>query len=48
MIDKKIEEYYDTLFSVILGVVVVTIIYSFYDCPKTIIVENIENNNTND
>lgn len=37
MIDKKLEPYYDILFSLFLGIIIILFLYSFYDSPRTLI-----------
>jgi hypothetical protein len=40
MIDKRFEQYYDIIFSVFIGIVLVLVLNNFYDCPRTIIVDD--------
>lgn len=37
MIDKKLEPYYDILFNLFLGIVIILLIYNFYESPRTLI-----------
>lgn len=37
MIDQYIKPYYDKMFSVFIGVVLVLIIHNLYDSPRTVI-----------
>lgn len=42
MIDKNLEPYYDILFSVFMGIVIILILNSLYDAPRTVTLENSE------
>jgi polyribonucleotide nucleotidyltransferase len=37
MIDQNIKPYYDKMFSVFIGIVLVLIIHNLYDSPRTVI-----------
>lgn len=39
MIDKNLEPYYDIIFSIFLGVVLILSLYAIYDCPRIVIIE---------
>lgn len=36
MIDKRLEPYYDIIFSIFIGIILIIVLYSFYECPRTI------------
>lgn len=38
MIDKKLEPYYDILFSIFLGVVIILLLHNIYDSPRSVVV----------
>ena len=39
MINKNIEPYYDLMLNIFLGIIVILIIYSLYDSPRIVVVE---------
>lgn len=42
MIDKKLEPYYDALFSIFLGVIIVLFLHNMYDSPRSIVLDSTE------
>lgn len=38
MIDKNLEPYYDILFSVFIGVVIILLLHNLYDSPRIVVV----------
>lgn len=40
MIDKKMEPYYDILFSIFIGFVLIYILYVLYDSPRVVYLES--------
>ena len=37
MIDKKLEPYYDILFNIFLGIVIILLLNSLYDSPRSVV-----------
>lgn len=40
MIDKKLEPWYDIMFSIFLGFIAILLLHNMYDLPRTIVVTN--------
>jgi hypothetical protein len=38
MIDKKLEPYYDILFSIFIGIIIILLIHNIYDSPRSVII----------
>lgn len=40
MLNKEIEYYYDVILNIFLGIIIIIILYNFYDAPRVVVFES--------